>query len=65
MRFVTWANKDPEDETPIIYTFKAKEKTYHFTSEDILPFAMMERIRNAWVETIESCNGVWNVVIYE
>ena len=65
MRFITWASKDPDDDTKIFYTFRAKEKTLYFTSEDTVSFSMMERIRAAWVEKIEKVNNAWNVIIYE
>ncbi len=70
MRFITWARKDPDDTTKIVYTFKAKEldgtsKTLHFTSEDTVSYAMMGRIRSAWVEKIERTEDAWNVVLYE
>lgn len=75
MRFVTWARKDPEDETPIRYTFRMTDPAYktecvrYFTSEDSVPFSMLERVRAAWVEKIEKREddlGVyWEVFIYE
>jgi hypothetical protein len=70
MRFITWAKKDPNDDTKIFYTFRTKEadkssKTLYFTSEDEVSFSMMERIRAAWVEKIEKVNNAWNVIIYE
>lgn len=74
IRFITWAKKDPDDETPIVYTFKTKEwdgssKTLYFTSEDFVSPAMMSRIRAAWVEKIDRVKNefenCWNVVLYE
>ena len=74
MRFITWCNKDPEDETFIKYTFKEKDADgnvieKHFTSEDTCSFSFMERLRNAWVESIilveKSWGNYWNVVLYE
>ena len=77
MRFVTWCKKDPEDETKIVYTFKMKEwdgtmHTEHFTSETSFelgekpnPFEMLERVRYAWVESIERKDDAWHVVLYE
>lgn len=77
MRFGTWCKKDVEDETPINYVFKAKEwewnggrmvretQVMHFTSEDTVTYAILSRIRNAWVESIERVDGRWNVVLYE
>ena len=76
MRFITWCRKDPDDKTPIHYTFKMKEADGEehiafFTSEDTCSFSMMERIRQAWIEKIELididnefCKS-WHVVIYE
>lgn len=73
-RFVTWAKRVPDDETPIVYTFKAKEptgedRTYYFTSEDTVSFTMMERIRQAWIEKIDRVQNefedAWNVILYE
>ena len=54
---MTWCKKDPEDETMIAYVFKTKEcdgstETLYFTSEDFVSYCMLERIRNAWVESI-------------
>lgn len=74
MRFKTWAKKDPDDSTKIVYTFKAKEwdgstRTHYFTSEDNVPFSMLSRIREAWIEKVERVKNefedVWNVVLYE
>ncbi len=65
-RFITWCRKDPNDETPINYTFKTSDKEIlNFSSEDVVSFSTMERIRNAWIENIQLVNGVWNVTIYE
>ena len=64
-RFITWAKKDPEDTTPIRYTFKGWDKTHHFTSEDTVSPAMMERIRWAWIEKIEKIDGRWDVILQE
>ena len=64
-RFVTWARRDPYDDTPLVVTFKATDKVYHFTSEDVIGFAMMDRVRNAWIEDITKVDGVWKVTIYE
>ena len=74
MRFVTWCKKDPEDETPIHYTFYKKEadgktEVIHMTSEDTVSFSMLERVRQAWVKSIttgeDESGKWWNVVIYE
>ena len=77
MRFGTWCRKDPEDETPISYVFKAKEwewdgnemvektRVMHFTSEDVVSYSILRRIRKAWIESIEHADGRWNVVLYE
>ena len=65
-RFVTWAKKDPDDETPIDYTFRGNDGVHYFNSDcDYCTPSMMERIRNAWVESIKLVNGRWKVVIYE
>lgn len=74
VRFITWCRKSPDDETKIVYTYKMKEadgttETRYFTSEDIVSWSMLSRIRNAWVESIERVKNefedVWNVVIYD
>lgn len=66
MRFITWAKKDPEDTTKIIYTLKtADEGTLHFTSDDEVEYSIMQRIRYAWIERIEKVDGAWEVVLYE
>lgn len=74
MRFGTWCRKDPEDTTPIIYTFRMKEadgqeRTERFTSEDSQSYAMLSRLRESWVESIKRVKNdsgdVWNVVLYE
>ena len=64
-RFVTWCKRDPDDERRIKLTFKGSDGIMEFTSGDVVSRSMMERIRNAWVESIELINNVWNVVIYE
>lgn len=74
MRFVTWCKKDPDDTTKIVYTFKATEcdgqkHTMYFTSEDTVPYSLIERLRYAWIEKIDRVKNefedVWNVVLYE
>ncbi len=74
MRFMTWARKDPDDETKIVYTFRTKEwdgttKTMYFTSEDTVAYSMIRRIRAAWIEKIERVQNefedCWNIVLYE
>ena len=65
MRFVTWARKDENDETPIIYTFKTEDGVMRFTSENTVGFSMLERIRRAWIESIEHDGLCWIVNIYE
>lgn len=66
MRFLTWAKKDPEDETPIDYTFTWADGTVsQFTSEDEVSYSFIEMVRNAWVDTIEKIDGRWKVKIYE
>ena len=70
MRFVTWAKKDPTDETKIVYTFKTFDRgVLHFTSEDYIWGGMLGRVQNAWIESIERISDetgtYWNAVIYE
>lgn len=74
MRFGTWCRKDENDETLIVYTFRMKEidgtaHTVYFTSDDPQSFAMLSRIRYAWVDRIERITNefqdAWNVVLYE
>lgn len=69
-RFVTWCKRDPNDDTKIIYTFRMKnadgtEETKRFTSEDEVPFWMLDRIRNAWIKSIARIDEAWIVEIYE
>lgn len=73
-RFITWCKRDVEDETPIRYTLKAKEadgreSVLHFTSDESVSFATLERIRYAWVESItlesDGKGKYWNAVLYE
>lgn len=67
MRFITWAKKDPNDESRIVYTFKTAKETMHFTSDDYVNWSIMERIRQAWIEDIKwnQKGGFWDVVLYE
>lgn len=74
MRFITWAKKDPDDNTKIAYTFRKRNQdgtkdTIYFTSEDLVSWDLFFRIREAWVESVElkqeEAEAVWNVVIYE
>ncbi len=66
MRFITWAKKDPEDETKIVYSLRAYTgEIMNFTSEDKGSFSMLERLREAWVEKIEKVNGCWHAKLYE
>ena len=64
-RFITWAKRDPDDERPMKITFKGSDGTQKFKSYDVVSYSMMERIRYAWIESIDLVNDVWNVVIYE
>lgn len=66
MRFQTWAKKDPEDTRKIFYCLTGKDGNIEvFTSEDYVPFSMLERVRNAWVRSIKSNGETWYVDIYE
>ena len=64
MRFITWATKDVEDTRKIIYTFKEDGSIQHFTSEDYVSPEIMNKIRYAWIESIELIDNVWNVILY-
>lgn len=65
-RFLTWAKRDPNDERKIVYTFKESDgEVLHFTSEDIVPFSMLSRIRDAWIEQITLKDNAWYAVLYE
>ena len=69
-RFITWAKKDPDDETKISYVFEmhlddGSRELKTFTSEDPLPFWMLERVRNAWIDSINRTSEGWYVVLYE
>lgn len=74
MRFGTWCKKNPDDETKIVYTFKMKEwdgtvRPLYFTSEDDVSLSMINRMRNAWIESIKRVKNEfsdhWCVVLYE
>lgn len=74
MRFGTWCRKDINDKRKINYTFRAFEDGVdaHFTSEDTCNFSTLERLRYAWIESIEliknesnNPEGEWYVILYE
>ena len=74
MRFVTWCRKEPDDNTTIAYTFNLIDEngehlTKYFTSDDTCSFVFMERLRAAWIESIDRVSNEffdgWNVVLYE
>lgn len=73
MRFITWCRKDEDDERKINYKFtNANGETSYFTSEDIVSWDMLSKIRNAWITSIEliknesnNTDGEWYVVLYE
>ena len=65
-RFITWAKRDTNDERKINYTFRDRDgNTQAFTSDDYCGFVFMERLRQAWIETIELINGEWYATLYE
>ncbi len=66
-RFITWCRRDMNDERKINYTFRNFEdgEDAHFTSEETCSFSTMERIRYAWIESIELIDDEWHVVLYE
>ncbi|MBQ1789747.1 MAG: hypothetical protein II008_06195 [Oscillospiraceae bacterium] len=70
IRFVTWCNRDVDDNTKIIYTFRmvngdGTQEVKHFTSDDEVPYSMLGRIQQAWIESIDLTAEGWNVTIYE
>ena len=73
MRFGTWCRKDEYDERKINYTFTDSDgEVLYFTSEDIVSWSMLSRIRNAWITSIKliknefnNPEGEWYAVIYE
>lgn len=70
MRFITWCKKDRDDETKIVYEFRAKDgEVMRFTSEDTVSIPMIYRIRYAWVESIElrreGDTDFWFAKLYE
>lgn len=69
-RFITWARRDMNDTTPIKYTFKESTgKELKMTSENTVSYHLMERIRYAWIDSIEKkqdeSGEYWDVRIYE
>lgn len=65
-RYINWCKKDANDERKINYTLKTYDgKLLKFTSEEAQPFSILERLRYAWIESIELINNEWNVVLYE
>ena len=65
-RFITWCKKDINDERKINYTLLTIEGTVEkFTSEDLMPFSMFERLKNAWIENIELVSGEWYALLRE
>lgn len=66
MRFITWCEKDPNDDSPIVYNFTDYNGEVHkFTSEDFVDYSMIKRIRQAWVTNIDNVDGTWYVWLYE
>lgn len=73
MRFGTWCRKDEDDEHKINYTFTDSDgEVLYFTSEDIVSWSMLSRIRNAWIISIEliknefnNPEGEWYAILYE
>ena len=65
--------KDENDERKINYTFTDSDgEVLYFTSEDIVSWSMLSRIRNAWITSIEliknefnNPEGEWYAVLYE
>ena len=66
MTFLTWAKKDPNDETPLKIVLKpSKGRAMKFSSEKAITFAEMERLRRAYVRKVEKVNDVWEIELYE
>ena len=73
LRFGTWCRKDEDDERKINYTFTdSNGEVLYFTSEDIVSWNMLSRIRNAWITSIKliknefnNPEGEWYAVLYE
>ena len=73
MRFSVWCREDEDDERKINYTFiDSNGETSYFTSEDIVSWDMLSRIRNAWLINAEliknefnNAEEEWHVVLQE
>ena len=64
-RFVTWAKRDPEDTKAMKITFKSTDGVIKLNSGQPISYSMMERIREAWIESVELVDNEWIIIIYE
>ena len=74
IKLKNWWQEDIDDERKINYIFinNKTNKTYYFTNEDSLSYGITERLRHAWIESIEliqnefnNPEGEWYVTLYE
>lgn len=74
IRLKDWWRENIDDERKINYIFinSKTNKIYYFTNEDSLSHGITERLRHAWIESIELINdefnnpeGEWYVTLYE
>lgn len=66
MNFREWCKLDVDDERKIHYVFwNNKGKRHIFTSDDIVSWEMLEKIRNSVIEDIMILHNEWFVEIRE
>lgn len=66
MTFLTWAKKDPNDETPLKITLRSFDGlTMCFDSDTPISHSTMEKLRKSWVSNVKKENGVWILDLYE
>ncbi len=64
MRFKTWANKDPWDETPMHVVYKVGDgRTLFFESGEKISRGLLEELRDAWVENVELRKDGWHIAL--
>ncbi len=66
MLFYDWCKKDIEDDRKINYKFKTRNgELKEFTSDDLIPYDMLKRLANSWIDTVKLVDNKWNVVVHE
>ena len=66
MKFIDWCKLDPNDSRKIDYKFYTlNHNIMHFTSEDIVSYDMIKRIRNANIAYAEIRKNVWHIILKE